>query len=276
MRVSVATATFYHLPFEEAIEIICRAGFDGIELDLYWQGGDWRVAQHLEGVPSKDTLRMIGEAGLEVVSLHDAGGVIEADGDAAIDVQVHEFLAQVTKPLDYLVVHTPHRKTQHGAEWWASYQPRFAEDLRAYSRYCRIAVENMPALPGYHVPLLSPGELRDFAERHDVSVALDTTHYAQIGVDICAAAETLGRRIGCVHLSDFAEGSTHLPIGEGVLDLTGFLHIVKRCEQSNLSAGGPRIVVTLECAVDPSHAMPTEGVARRLGEMREYVEGVLA
>ena len=48
MLISVATATFYFLPFEQALDIIAAAGFDYIELDLYWEKGRWAMAQHLK------------------------------------------------------------------------------------------------------------------------------------------------------------------------------------------------------------------------------------
>lgn len=50
MLVSVATANFYFLPFEETLDIIAEAGFHNIELDLYWEWNHWAMAQHLKDV----------------------------------------------------------------------------------------------------------------------------------------------------------------------------------------------------------------------------------
>ena len=50
MLISVATATFYFLPFDEALETVAQAGFENIELDLFWERKNWAMAQHLKGI----------------------------------------------------------------------------------------------------------------------------------------------------------------------------------------------------------------------------------
>ena len=206
MKLSIATAAFYYLPFPEALEIIARAGFHQIEANPHWKGGEWHMAQHLEGIPAAEALRMIREAGLDVATVHDLGGMIEAGRDSVIDAGTHYLMAHLSPPPHYLVLHPPYTKTTDGAAWWAAYEPRYAEDLKAHSTSCSVAVENLLPLPGYHVPLSAFADLFAFAERHDVYINFDTTHCAESGGDICTAAETLGPRIRCIHLGDFADG----------------------------------------------------------------------
>jgi hypothetical protein len=38
----------YSQPFEQALDIIAQAGFQNIELDLFWERKEWAVAQHYE------------------------------------------------------------------------------------------------------------------------------------------------------------------------------------------------------------------------------------
>lgn len=77
MHISVATASFYFFSFEQALEIIAGAGFEQIELDLYWERGEWAMAQHLKGLDVRKVVRMVHRSGLRVSSIHDGGGVIE-------------------------------------------------------------------------------------------------------------------------------------------------------------------------------------------------------
>lgn len=53
MKIAVASATFYYLPFDETLDIVSKAGFKYIELDIYWKGGEWEMAQHLKDILRK-------------------------------------------------------------------------------------------------------------------------------------------------------------------------------------------------------------------------------
>ena len=67
MRISFATANFYFLPFDETLEIIAEAGFQNIELDLFWEWKQWTMAQHLTrytrfpGDPVRPSIRVEGD-----------------------------------------------------------------------------------------------------------------------------------------------------------------------------------------------------------------------
>ena len=41
MLISFATANLYHLPFTSVLSVIRRAGYEYVELDGYWKGGEW-------------------------------------------------------------------------------------------------------------------------------------------------------------------------------------------------------------------------------------------
>ena len=79
MHLSVATANLYSLPFGQTLEIIAEAGFQNIELDLFWERKDWAMAQHLKEISAKQVVRWIEQSGLKITSIHDGSGVIEDD-----------------------------------------------------------------------------------------------------------------------------------------------------------------------------------------------------
>ncbi len=90
MQISVATANYYQLPFEQALDIIAQAGFQTVELDLFWERKNWAMAQHLRGCAPRDVVRWIHQAGLKVSSIHDGGGVLDGPGFAP---RVHQSAA---------------------------------------------------------------------------------------------------------------------------------------------------------------------------------------
>jgi sugar phosphate isomerase/epimerase len=225
LYLSISTANFYQLPFPQALAAIRRAGFDYVELGTFWEGGDdWAAAQHLRDVPPAEVLAMVRDSGLRIATLHDLGGVIEDGRNSIVAPDTHEYLALAGDEIPCVVLHTPHCRTADPG-WWRGYRPRVQADLRALAGERLVCIENMLAFPGYTVPLLDPAEMLDFAAETGVYVNMDSTHYAQCGLDPRLAAETLWPRTRTVHLSDYDSegGRAHLFPGRGELDLGGFL-----------------------------------------------------
>jgi sugar phosphate isomerase/epimerase len=243
MHLSVATANFYFLPFEETLAIIAEAGFKHIELDLYWEWKQWSMAQHLKGMPIRQAIRLINHFGLEVTSIHDGGGLLRDYPSVAgyINPVLDEFLDQLGYSPFTLVFHPPQAEGELDGDWWERISGEIVcaiEPYRATSKH--VTLENMPFFPGFSVPLITPEALVTFATEHEFGITVDTTHYAQIGVNLLGAARILQDNIQSVHLSDYLEGRTHVFVGEGKLDLRGFFSIVN---PAGLDA------VTLECSV---------------------------
>lgn len=270
MKLSVSTANLYFQPFEQVLEIIAGAGFQNVELDLFWSRKQWTVAQHLLGVPINRTVQLIEQSGLKISSIHDAGGVLEEENSTKgfINPDLDEYLDTIGYAPDCLVFHTPHIEGNPGLGWWERMSDQIVRDLEKYRKVCSyICIENMPLFDGYFVPFVTPEELRAFVSPNGLSVTLDTTHYAQIGIDILEAARKLGKNIKTIHLSDFKKGRSHVFIGEGELDLQGFFAVV---DSQNLNA------VTLECSLTSqdhsNHEMNYNELVSRMKQARLRIE----
>lgn len=258
MVISIATANLYHMPFENVLSVIRRAGYEYVELDGYWKGGGWEIAQHIKGIPPRDVIAMVLDSGLRLASYHDLGGIIGEGQATLVAPQTYEYLALYDFPS--VVIHTPHCKTDD-SNWWESFRPSVADELRELGKYSTVCIENMTHFEGYTVPLLSPEELLQFAEETGSYVNFDTTHCAQEGGDITHAAAMMKRRIRSLHLSDFGERGAHLFPGEGRLDFRGFF---QELDRDNLHA------VTVECNSVGGSA-DEAWLAERYAGAREYV-----
>jgi sugar phosphate isomerase/epimerase len=267
MLLSVATATFYDTPFSETLRIIKQAGFEHIELDLYWQGGEhWKMAQHLEGIEPHVVVKMIDAAGLQIASIHDGSGVIENDADSAIDPSVFEYIECLSGKIDCLVLHAPHKKTNTGQTWWETYKNKFSRDLADMKQYCNLlCVENLPRFENYYVSLMHADELYQFAFEHDVFINFDTTHYAQNHVDIFEAFDTVKTRVKAIHLSDYCESKAHVYVGRGDLNLAEFIRTIANSQVHSL---------TLEC--DVKSVKDEHDIVDRLKFAKMFVEHALS
>jgi sugar phosphate isomerase/epimerase len=273
MQLSVATANLYLQPFEQTLEIIAEAGFQNIELDLFWERKEWAMAQHLRNVPIKQAVRLIEQSGLRITSIHDGGGVLETGNSPVgfINPALDEYLDYMGYAPDCLVFHTPHIESDKDTQWWERISDKIVSSLEIYRKACSfVTIENMPFFAGYDVPLTTPEELNAFAVQNGLSVTLDTTHYAQIGTDIVEAARKLEKNIKTVHLSDFAAGRAHVFIGEGELNLSGLFDVI---DKKDINA------VTLECSLSsidyPGQEMSYNEMVSRMREARIRLEHLL-
>jgi len=270
MQLSIATANLYLQPFEQVLEIIAEAGFQNIELDLFWARKEWAMAQHLRDVPIKRVVKMVEQSGLRISSIHDGGGVLEDEHSTMgfLNPALDQYLSAMGYAPDCLVFHTPHIEGNPGVGWWERISGEIVRSLEKYRKACLfVAIENMPLFDGYFVPLTTPEELNAFVVENGLSATFDTTHYAQIGTDIVEAARKLGRNIKTIHLSDFIAGRTHVFIGDGELDLSGFFDVI---DKKSLNA------VTLESSLssmdNPNQEMSYNELVSRMREARVRLE----
>jgi sugar phosphate isomerase/epimerase len=263
LHISMATANLFHIPFAQALRIIKQSGFVSIELDGYWSGGEnWVAGQHIMGIKPKDVLKMVDDSGLAIASFHDLSGVIEDGANSVIAHSTYEYLDCYDFPC--VVVHTPHRKTQD-MNWWNGYRQKAMADLQSISRGRLVCIENMVSFEGYVVPLLEPEDMMEFAQDAGIFVNIDTTHYAQCGVDITRAAVILKNRVKTIHLSDFSGGVSHLPPGDGTLDFKGFY--------SALDIDG-LYATTIECNLQPVSA-DEQRLIETCRRLKETIEAII-
>lgn len=264
MNISIATATFYNIPFTEALELIKGAGFETIELDTYWTGGDnWEVTQHLRNIRPREVLKIVRESGLRINSLHDMGGVIFSDTDTVINRDTFEYLEFGGEDIPCIVFHAPHKKTED-KNWWPGYSSKAANDLKALKDKFLICIENIQNFPGYQTSLIDPYEMLDFVKENGLFINMDTTHYAQCGIDIVSTAKYSRDYVKGVHFSDYRDGKRHLFPGEGVLDLKGFINSL---DLTSLHA------FTLECNI-PYEAGNQNVAVEGMKMARGYVQSL--
>ncbi len=207
------------LPFSRALSIYRAAGFRFVELAGYWKGGPWEAAQHLRGIAPADAVKMARDAGLEIATYHDMGGLIDENTPSAVAPDTYRYLDAADIPC--VVLHVPHKRGAD-ADWWRAYQKAFLRDAAPLTACAMVCVENMPPLEGCYVPLIDPQDMRAFLAGSGLYANVDTSHCAQSGADPARWAEEFGSLVGAVHLSDF-DGAPHRPVGSGRLNLAEFI-----------------------------------------------------
>jgi inosose dehydratase len=61
-----------------------------------------------------------------------------------------------------------------------------------------------------------------------IGACIDTAHFLRSGEDPVAAARRFGKRVHAVHLKDVKDRTRYTLLGEGDLDLVGFLRVLRR------------------------------------------------
>jgi sugar phosphate isomerase/epimerase len=197
IKLSVASASFYSRPFNEALRIIKRAGFENIELDMYWKGGDnWYVAQHLKRMKPKEIVKRVEDVGLLIESIHDASGVIESTWKSAIAEQLDEYLEILPESCKAIVLHAPHKKSNCGDNWWGKYRIEYMNELIKLQNYQKtVCIENMPFIDGYYVSLIDPKAMYEFCKITKCFINMDIVHTAQANIDPIKAVKVYNDKI---------------------------------------------------------------------------------
>jgi sugar phosphate isomerase/epimerase len=123
----------------------------------------------------------------------------------------------------------------------------------------------MSYFDGYQVPLINPKDMLAFSKENSIFVNIDTTHYADSGIDIVQAADILKDCVKSVHLSDFKYGKTHLYIGEGDLNFKDFFNNLYLDKLYS---------ITLECSIPYDYNNPNIAV-KSMRRARNYLEYII-
>ncbi len=94
-----------------------------------------------------------------------------------------------------------------------------------------------------------------------IGLCYDTGHGARAGDDIVEAVRKIGKRIYGVHLKDVNEQKRDVPIGEGVLDIRGFVKALKEV--------GFAGAFMLEYELEPQNPVP--GIQKSLAFVKQVL-----
>ena len=252
-----SSAAFFARPLAETFRIVAETGYRGVEV---------MVTKDPASQDAEEIRRLAKEHGLTVGAMHapsllltrkvwgtDPVGKIYRAMEVAQDAEIPT-----------VVMHPPYRWQRGYRRWLEDRLPGLEGGTGV-----TVALENMfPVRMGERgVTFHANQDLEDLEGLPDL--VLDTSHAAVARHDLVEVRRRFGDRLRHVHLSDNAGKGwdSHLPPGQGILDLDGFL--------TDLAGDGYRGSVTLE--VDLRRYLTDDAKLRAMMiEMREYVESRLA
>jgi sugar phosphate isomerase/epimerase len=247
-----STAAFFARPLSWTFELAAEAGFTGVEV---------MVTKDPDSQEPRRIRVLADEHGLRVGAIHAPCLLLTRKvwGTDPVTKIERSVRAAEDAGIPLVVVHPPYR-WQHGFRRWMVDELPWIEQRTGII----VAVENM-------FPLRLAGRSLTFHSNQDLEqldeldhLVLDTSHAAVARHDLIEVRRRFGTRLRHVHLSDNAGRGwdSHLPPGQGVLDLDGFLRDLGTDYEG---------AVSLEVDLRPALA-DAERLVDALVDMRERVE----
>jgi sugar phosphate isomerase/epimerase len=255
-RILFSSAAFFARPLEDTFRLLAETGYTGAEVMV------------TSDPASQDPVRIRGLAqthGLRVGAIHApclllTRRVWSTDPIAKVRRAI-EVANEAAVPL--VVIHPPYRWQRPFGRWLEDELPDLASRAGV-----TVAVENMfpVRVARREVRFHANQDLDELEGLPDL--VLDTSHAAVAGHDLRAVRTRFAERLRHVHLSDNAGKGwdSHLPPGEGVLPLDGFLR--------DLVESGYTGAVSLEVDLR-RHLTDPERLRQIMSRMREDVEAAL-
>jgi sugar phosphate isomerase/epimerase len=251
-----SSAAFFARPLSWTFRLAAECGYRGVEV---------MVTKDPESQDPHRIRALVDEFGLTVGALHApclllTRKVWGTDPVRKIDRSVE---AAADAGIPVVVVHPPYR-------WQGPFRRWLVDDLPSVEERTgvAVAVENMfPVRVGRrNVTLHANQDLEALEGLHHL--VLDTSHAAVARHDPIEVRRLFGARLRHVHLSDNAGKGwdSHLPPGDGVLDIDGFLE--------DLIGSAFEGAVSLEVDLRPALGH-MERLATVMVDMRERTERVL-
>jgi sugar phosphate isomerase/epimerase len=251
-----SSAAFFARPLSWTFRLAAECGYRGVEV---------MVTKDPESQAPHRIRTLADEFGLTVGALHApclllTRKVWGTDPVRKIDRSVE---AAADAGIPVVVVHPPYR-------WQAAFRRWLVDDLPSVEERTgvAVAVENMfpVRVGGKDVTLHANQDLEALEGLHHL--VLDTSHAAVARHDPIEVRRLFGARLRHIHLSDNAGKGwdSHLPPGEGVLDIDGFLE--------DLAGSAYEGAVSLEVDLRPALGH-MERLASVMVDMRERTERVL-
>jgi sugar phosphate isomerase/epimerase len=254
--VLLSTAAFFARPLAWTFELAAECGYEAVEV---------MVTKDPASQDPRTMRTLAADHGLRVAAIHAPSllltrSVWGTDPVGKIDMATR-VAAHAEVPL--VVTHPPFR-------WQRAYRNWLRDSLPTIEGRTGItvAIENMfPVHLGSRPLMLHANQ--DLDQLDGIPhLVLDTSHAAVAKHDLVAVRELFGDRLRHVHLSDNSGKGwdSHLPPGEGVLDLDAFLLDLRDCG----FAGTVSLEVDLRKRTDDPAALRS-----LLVSMRERVEAEL-
>src|SRR3954463_6000835 len=256
-RLLLSTAAFFARPLAATFELAAECGFTGVEVMVTKD----RSSQ------SASVMRDLGaEHGLWIGAIH-ARALLRTRSvwsNAPIGKIDTATRVGASAKVPLVVMHPPYRWQRAYRQWLLGSLPSREERTGI-----TVAMENMFPVHIGSRPLMFHSD-QDLDQLVGIPhLVLDTSHAAVAKHDLIEVRQLFGERLRHVHLSDNAGKGwdSHLPPGEGVLDIDGFLR--------DLAGSGFDGTVSLEVDLRKRLDDPA-GLRSLLVEMREQVESLLA
>src|SRR5919106_6125092 len=211
--VLLSTASFFARPIAWTIARAAEAGYEGVEV---------MVTKDPDSQDPDRIRTLTAEAGLRVGALHAPCLLVTRRGWGVEPIAKIERSVETAEDAEIplVIVHPPYRWQPAYRRWLLDDLPRLVAGTGV-----TVAVENMfPVRVGGRALTLHADHGLEELEGLP-SVALDTSHAAVARRDLVEIRRRFGDRLRHVHLSDNAGRGwdSHLPPGDGVLDIDGFL-----------------------------------------------------
>jgi sugar phosphate isomerase/epimerase len=252
-----SSAAFFARPLGDTFRIVADTGFTGVEV---------MVTKDPASQDPASMRALAKEHGLTIGAIHAPSLLLTRKvwGTDPIGKIYRAIEVAEEAEIPLVVMHPPYR-------WQLAYRRWLTERLPTLSERTgvTVALENMfPVRMGERGVTFHSNQ--DLDELDGLpNLVLDTSHAAVADHDLIEVRRRFAERMRHVHLSDNAGKGwdSHLPPGDGVLDLDGFL--------DDLAADGYAGAVSLE--VDLRRYLTDDTKLRTIMVgMREHVEGRLA
>lgn len=259
LKTSFSTGALYPLESPRALRLVAEAGFQHAEL----------MPQCFADLDKANYKEMLG-AGVHIASVHyplamfamlySAHGTMSEEGRRFSRILVDFAHAMGS---EVVIVHPT---LEYEGDMKRLLEPKVKENIVFLADLCEkrsltLAMENHPSGVGR-----LPGTLEAYVQSWGLASMrpmVDTTEALEGGVDPCDFIAGMAGVPCHLHLSDFAEGKKHLPIGTGRIDWKALAALLK--------GRGYEGYWTIE----PSYKYYLEGIEARLVRDLERLEALL-
>ena len=226
---SEKTTMFQKLAIGDILPSFKKSGVNGIELLISFNTSDEDLIQ---------IKKIIGKYGLPVMSIHQS-----LKSFFNIDFSEIERLCDIANTFSakVVVLHTE-------ALGKRLFDNNFTDNLKALQKKYQVifGLENVPKSPlsRRNSFVWKGDEFASVIKNANLNITLDTTHFGQVGEDICKFYLENQERIVNIHISDYRkdwintvlslEKGTHLSLGKGELPINKFLTLLKKTKYKGL------------------------------------------